>query len=149
MVVPEQVESLDVFFLKYFPFYDEKDNILYFTAREGTSLYDDENLSLGFRRLSIIDIKNGQQPMLSKNKNYLICFNGEIYNYKSIQRRLREKGVLLKTSSDTEVLLESFSLWGKESLKIINGMFSFVIYDKSKKKNLFGQRSLWNEAFIL
>ena len=56
---------------------------------EDSKFYDDENLSLGFRRLSIIDIKNGQQPMLSKNKNYLICFNGEIYNYKSIQRRLK------------------------------------------------------------
>ena len=101
---------------------------------DDSKFYDDEDLCLGFRRLSIIDIEGGQQPMLSKNKNFIICFNGEIYNYRKIQKMLKEKGILLRTSSDTEVLLEAFSLWGKESLKIINGMFSFIIYEKSKKK---------------
>ena len=110
--------------------------------------YDDKDLCLGFRRLSIIDIKNGQQPMLSKNKNFIICFNGEIYNYKKIQKMLNDEGVLLKTSSDTEVLLEAFVLWGEKCLKIINGMFSFVIYDKLQKKiylvrDRFGMKPLF------
>ena len=124
---------------------------------DDSQFYDDKDLCLGFRRLSIIDIENGQQPMLSKNKNFLICFNGEIYNYKKIQKMLKEKGILLRTSSDTEVLLEAFSLWGKESLKIINGMFSFIIYDKSQKKiylarDRFGMKPLFyndqNDQFL-
>ena len=96
--------------------------------------FQDEYLNLGFRRLSIIDLAKGQQPMTSNDNKFLICFNGEIYNYKRVRNLLRNKNINLKTNSDTEVLLESFSLWGIKCLEKIDGMFSFVIYDKEKKK---------------
>ena len=98
------------------------------------NFYIESNIHLGFRRLSIIDIRNGSQPMKSINGNQILCFNGEIYNYKSLKKILISKGISLKTSSDTEVLLEAFSLWGIRCLDYLRGMFSFIIYEKNKNK---------------
>lgn len=97
-------------------------------------IYEDKKIQLGFRRLSIIDLKNGAQPLFSKDKRYALMFNGEIYNYKYLKKILQNKGIKFKTQSDTEVLLESFIFWGKECLTKINGMFAFVIYDFKKEE---------------
>ena len=97
-------------------------------------VYEDKKIQLGFRRLSIIDIKNGAQPFFSKSKRYALVFNGEIYNYKYLKKILQNKGIKFKTQSDTEVLLESFIFWGKECLTKINGMFAFAIYDFKKEE---------------
>jgi len=81
-------------------------------------------------RLSIIDLnERSKQPMTSLCGRYVIAFNGEIYNYKSIRRLLLNKGVKLRTTSDTEVILELFALYGKASFKKLRGMFAFSIYD--------------------
>ncbi len=102
--------------------------------------YSDEFFSVGFNRLKIIDLAGGEQPMLSADGRYLICFNGEIYNYKSIRSELEEKrGVKFRTSSDTEVLLYACIAYGKEALAHLRGMYSFVFYDRREKK-LFGAR---------
>ena len=119
--------------------------------------YEDEEIQLGFRRLSIIDIKGGGQPMISANKKYLMAFNGEIYNFKEIKKDLHNKGIKLKTNSDTETLLESFANFGIEYLKKINGMFAIALYDCYEKKlylirDRFGIKPLYyfknNDTFI-
>jgi asparagine synthase (glutamine-hydrolysing) len=83
----------------------------------------------GHRRLAIIDLKHGQQPMLSNNKRYTLVFNGEIYNYIEIKKILEEEGVIFKSSSDTEVLLQLLIKKGTKSLDYLNGMFSFIFHD--------------------
>ena len=90
---------------------------------------------LGFRRLSIIDLKSrSNQPMNSLCKKFVIVFNGEIYNFKELRKDLLDKGVKFKTNSDTEVILNLFILEGEKMLMKLRGMFSFVIYNKKTKK---------------
>ena len=90
-------------------------------------------VSFGHRRLSIIDLISGQQPMVSNNGN-VIAFNGEIYNYKELREQLASKGFSFRTSSDTEVLLNSYELWGEACLQKFIGMFSFAIWNPDKKE---------------
>ena len=94
---------------------------------------DKENsLAFGHRRLSILEIsKLGRQPMISKNKRFVISYNGEIYNYLEIKKELTNFGIKFNSNCDTEVLIESISYWGiVETLKKICGMYSFAIWDK-------------------
>jgi len=92
-------------------------------------------LTLCQKRLAIIDLsKGGHQPFESEDGRFILIFNGEIYNYLEIKKKLEYLGVSFRYKSDTEVLLQSWIVWGIKSLKIINGMFSFVIFDK--KENL-------------
>jgi len=92
--------------------------------------YLNNHIALGHRRLSIIDLDaRANQPFYSQNGRFVIVFNGEIYNYKSIASELIKAGVVLRTSSDTEVLIESFVLWGTGFVQKLNGMFAFSIYD--------------------
>ena len=96
---------------------------------------DDIQLHLGHRRLSIIDLSTaGEQPMFYKN--FVIVFNGEIYNYKEIAAELIDLGHELKSNSDTEVILHAFEAWGKEAVNRFRGMFAFAIWDRSTKKLL-------------
>ena len=89
---------------------------------------------LGHRRLSIIDLESGQQPMVSDDNRYSIIFNGEIYNYLELRQMLMRKGVYFNTSSDTEVLLQMMIHFGAEALKQLNGMFAFIFHDRNKNK---------------
>ena len=89
----------------------------------------------GHNRLTIIDLsKNGSQPFVSKDENYIITFNGEIYNFKEIKMELVEKNISFKSNSDTEVIIESYKYWGLDFVKKLRGMFAFVIWDSIKKK---------------
>ena len=99
---------------------------------EGT--YIDENIALGHRRLAIIDLKTGNQPIYNEDESMVIIFNGEIYNYKEIKEEL--KNHTFKTNSDTEMLIHGYEEWGVELLQKLRGMFAIAIYDK-KKKELF------------
>jgi len=111
---------------------------------EGYYYNDDNTLALAHKRLSIIDPEHGQQPMVSQDKNYVITFNGAIYNFLELRRELISLGYPIKTYSDTEVLLYSYIQWGEGCLEKLNGMFAFVIYDK-RKKILFGARDRLGE----
>ncbi len=91
-------------------------------------------LCLGHRRLSIIDLSaTGHQPMIDNTSRYVIVFNGEIYNYLDIKRKLQSNGINFSSSSDTEVILKSYIYWGSECLKMFNGDFAFAIWDNLEK----------------
>jgi len=110
-------------------------NLLSHRGPDQLGFYKDENLKIIFNRLSIIDLnRRSNQPI--KYRNYLIVFNGEIYNYIELKKELKEVGYKFKTTSDTEVLLYSYLHWGKESLKKLEGMFVFSIYN-TKTKEIF------------
>ena len=97
--------------------------------------YLDDSVALGMRRLSIIDLAKGRQPITSLDERYLIFFNGEIYNYQEIKKELSEYA--FKTDSDTEVILAGYLKWGANGLlNRLRGMFAFAIYD-TRDKQLF------------
>ncbi|WP_377889981.1 asparagine synthase (glutamine-hydrolyzing) [Alkalihalobacillus sp. R86527] len=101
--------------------------------------YHDDHVSLGFRRLSIIDLESGHQPYHYENERYWMVFNGEIYNYVELREQLKKQGKTFATESDTEVLLVLFAEKGVESFAELRGMFSIVIWDK-QEKTLYGAR---------
>lgn len=103
-------------------------------------IFIENNVGLGFVRLSIIDLSPaGHQPMVSWDGRYIIVFNGEIYNYLELKKELNSLGYSFRTHTDTEVLLYSFIHWGEECLHHLNGMWAFVIYDRIKNE-IFGCR---------
>lgn len=104
--------------------------------------YVDDNIALGFRRLSIIDLGTGSQPIFNEEKDKVIIFNGEIYNYQIIKEDLLDKGHKFTTKADTEVILHGYEEYGEKILNKLRGMFSFVIYD-IKTKELFGARDFF------
>src|SRR5438105_14921165 len=87
----------------------------------------DGRLRVGHRRLSIIDLDSGSQPLADANDSAVITFNGEIYNYLELRRELEGKGIRFLTNSDTEVLLNGYLLWGKECRNKLRGIFEFAI----------------------
>ena len=107
---------------------------LYHRGPDSKGTYIDNNCALGHRRLSIIDIDNGNQPMCDIEQNIYTIFNGEIYNFKELRKELQRCGYLFRTNSDTEVLIYSYKEWGESFVEKINGMFAFAIYDKRKKR---------------
>ena len=104
--------------------------------------------ALGHRRLSIIDLTTGQQPMSIGNGRFTVAYNGEVYNFPQIREDLEKKNIQFKTKSDTEVILKSYSLHGKDCLKLFNGMFAFAIWDSVAEelflaRDRFGQKPLY------
>ena len=102
----------------------------------------DSDVSLGFRRLSIIDLDSGTQPMYNETNDIVIVFNGEIYNYQELKKDLIEKGHIFRNNSDTETLIHSYEEYGEAMLDRLRGMFAFVIWD-GKKKKLFAARDFF------
>ncbi len=93
------------------------------------------NVVFGHTRLAIIDLdKRANQPMTDISGRFLIVYNGEIYNFKEIREKLLSFGVVFKTNSDTEVILESYKKWDTKCLDFFEGMFAFAIWDKKSKK---------------
>ena len=109
---------------------------------DGEGQYIDEGIALGHRRLSIIDIDAGAQPMYNEDGSLVIVFNGEIYNYKQIREGLVRAGHRFATQSDTEVLVHGYEEYGSDILGKLRGMFSFVIWDRNKQE-LFGARDFF------
>ncbi len=109
-------------------------NSLHHRGPDGGGLYTDETVSLGHRRLSIIDLSQaGSQPMGNEKGTLLITYNGEIYNFKELRTILEALGYRFQSNTDTEVLLHGYEQWGTEVVSKLNGMFAFCIYDKGKK----------------
>lgn len=101
--------------------------------------YINKNVGLGFRRLSIIDLHTGHQPLSNYNDTLWITFNGEVYNFKENRKALEKKGYTFKTNTDTEVIVNLYQEYGEKCVDYLRGMFAFVIWDDTKKQ-LFGAR---------
>lgn len=99
---------------------------------DGNFVYE-ERVALGMRRLSIIDLSSGKQPIFNNAGDLCIVFNGEIYNYQVLREALLKEGVIFKTKSDTEVVLKLYELYGTKMLERLNGMFAFAILDMKKQ----------------
>lgn len=99
---------------------------------EGTFIH--ENVGLGMRRLSIIDIEGGHQPMFNEDKTICIVYNGEIFNFKEERKKLIQKGHFFKTNSDTEVILHLYEEFGIDCISYLRGMFAFALWDKKKQE---------------
>ena len=97
---------------------------------DAEGIYIDDYVALGHKRLSIIDLSGGNQPIYNEDESILIVYNGEVFNYKELKKELKE--YKFKTESDTEVILHGYEKWGKELPKKLRGMFVFAIYDKNK-----------------
>lgn len=102
---------------------------------DAEGIWIEGNVGIGHRRLSIIDLSTlGQQPMLSADHRYVLSYNGEIYNYIELKLELESFGYWFRSNSDTEVVLNAFIHWGKDSVKKFNGMFAISIWDRKEKK---------------
>ncbi|MBQ3151283.1 MAG: asparagine synthase (glutamine-hydrolyzing) [Clostridia bacterium] len=104
--------------------------------------YIEDGAALGFRRLSIIDLENGSQPIENEDGTKVLVFNGEIYNFQEIREDLINKGHTFRCHADSEVILHGYEEYGKDILNKLRGMFAFVILDKKTKK-LFGARDIF------
>jgi asparagine synthase (glutamine-hydrolysing) len=118
---------------------EQMTNVIHHRGPNDFGFWTDNRIGLGFRRLSIIDIQEGHQPLTNEDESVWIIFNGEIYNYKSLRGMLIDRGHQFRTHSDTEVIVHLYEEYGEECVKHLRGMFGFVIWDK-KKKQLFGAR---------
>ena len=120
--------------------------------------YVDDKIAMGFRRLSIIDLKGGDQPLYNEDKSIVVMFNGEIYNFQELRTTLQELGHEFKTSSDTEVIVHGYEEYGTDIFNKLRGMFGIIIYDKNKDmfigaRDYFGIKPFYyyndNELFMV
>ncbi len=102
----------------------------------------DSDIAMGFKRLSIIDLEEGTQPIYNEDKSMVISFNGEIYNYKDLKKELEDNGHIFSTNTDTEVIIHGFEQWKEQILYKLRGMFAFAIWD-IKEQELFIARDFF------
>ncbi|WP_438992819.1 XrtA/PEP-CTERM system amidotransferase [Pseudemcibacter sp.] len=101
---------------------------------DGSAAYISVGIAFGHRRLSIIDLAGGHQPMTTSDDRVTITYNGEIYNFPELREELKALGYQFKTSSDTEVILQAYHAWGPKSVERIRGMFAYAIHDKQNNE---------------
>jgi len=114
----------------------------------GSYISTDKSAGLGHRRLSIIDLETGDQPMANEDSSVWVSFNGEIYNYRQLRYELRAKGHIFRTKSDTEVILHGYEEWGIDCATRFNGIFAFALWDDKKRslvlmRDHFGVKPLY------
>ncbi|MDM8554063.1 asparagine synthase (glutamine-hydrolyzing) [Desulfococcaceae bacterium HSG7] len=117
-------------------------DIMAYRGPDGEGIYCDENVCLGHKRLAIIDIEGGRQPMLSSDDRYVLIYNGELYNYIELKAILLKKGYQFETRSDTEVLLYWLAEYGIDGLINLNGMFALGFWDVVEKTFLMARDRL-------
>ncbi len=119
---------------------------------DSEGLWTDETVALGMRRLSIIDLHTGEQPVYSEDKSIVVVMNGELYNFREVRADLEKRGHKFETNTDTEILPHLYEEYGDAMLEHINGMFAFALWDKRKRKLLiardrFGEKPLYYGVF--
>ncbi len=119
---------------------------------DSEGLWVENEVALGMRRLSIIDLHTGEQPVYSEDKQIVVVMNGELYNFREVRADLEKRGHKFETNTDTEILPHLYEEYGDAMLEHINGMFAFALWDKRKKKLLvardkFGEKPLYYGVF--
>ncbi len=119
---------------------------------DSEGLWLDEKVALGMRRLSIIDLHTGEQPVYSEDRQIVVVMNGELYNFREVRASLEKRGHKFETQTDTEILPHLYEEYGEAMLEHINGMFAFALWDKRKQKLLiardrFGEKPLYYGVF--
>lgn len=119
---------------------------------DSEGLWTDETVALGMRRLSIIDLHTGEQPVYSEDKSVVVVMNGELYNFREVRSDLEKRGHKFETNTDTEILPHLYEEYGEAMLEHINGMFAFALWDKHKQKLMiardkFGEKPLYYGVF--
>jgi len=115
---------------------------------DGSGFYITHGVGFGHRRLAIIDVAGGQQPLFNEDGTVSITFNGEIYNYQELMAELERKGHRFKTRSDTEVIVHAWEEWGEATVNRLRGMFAFAVWDENRKtlflaRDRFGKKPLY------
>src|SRR6478672_5463951 len=105
-------------------------------------LHLEPGVGLGHRRLSIIDLATGQQPLFNEDGSVVVVFNGEIYNYQSLIPELQALGHVFHTRSDTEVIVHAWEAWGPDCVKRFRGMFAFALWDRNQQTLFLGRDRL-------
>ena len=126
----------------------EMNQLIFHRGPDEDGFFINESLGMAMRRLSIIDLSTGKQPIYNNDKSIVIVFNGEIYNFQKIRLELEKRNVLFKTKSDTEVILKLYEIEGVDGFKKLDGMYAFSIYDKNTNKlyitrDFFGEKPLY------
>jgi asparagine synthase (glutamine-hydrolysing) len=119
---------------------------------DSEGLWLDETVALGMRRLSVIDLHTGEQPVFSEDNSVVVVMNGELYNFREVRADLEKRGHKFQTQSDTEILPHLYEEYGAEMVDHLNGMFAFALWDKRKEKLLiardrFGEKPLYYGVF--
>ncbi len=109
-------------------------NTILHRGPDDKGIYTHQNIGFSFRRLSIIDLKTGHQPLANEDEKVWIVFNGEIYNFKELRTDLLQKGHVFRTQSDTETIVHLYEEYGKDCVQHLRGMFAFAIWDERNKK---------------
>ena len=109
-------------------------DLLHHRGPDDSGYHQDNDLFLGHKRLSIIDLDSGPQPIFNEDKSILIIFNGEIYNFNELKKELIKKGHTFETKTDTETIIHAYEEYGEDCVKHLRGMFAFAIWDKKLKK---------------
>jgi asparagine synthase (glutamine-hydrolysing) len=135
-----------------FPLINKMNTTLHHRGPDGEGFYVKKNLALGHRRLAIIDLSTGEQPMYSEDRKVILVFNGEIYNYLELKEELIRLGNTFHTTSDTEVIINAYRTWGVDCQNHFNGMWAFALWDE-KLERLFlsrdriGEKPLYYSEF--
>ena len=117
-------------------------NMMIHRGPDSSGYYRKNNIALAMKRLAILDLKTGDQPIYNSNKSKLIIYNGEVYNYKEIRKELQNSGSTFATNSDTEVILQGYEKYGLDVLNRLNGMFSIALYDEENKQLIIARDRL-------
>lgn len=119
--------------MEHFPIRQFADTLAH-RGPDDSGHYTDAHAALGFRRLSIIDLAGGRQPIFNEDRSKCIVFNGEIYNFQELRAKLIEKGHVFATRSDTETILHAYEQWGERCVEFLRGMFVFAIWDAAARR---------------
>src|SRR5438034_7398955 len=121
---------------------DDMLQVLHHRGPDDAGAFLDRDLSMGMRRLSIIDLNGGKQPISNEDGTVVTVFNGEIYNYRSLREQLEGRGHVLATESDTEVIVHLYEEFGEQCVQHLRGMFGFAVWDKRKRQLLLARDRL-------
>lgn len=113
---------------------ERMNNIQSHRGPDESGIFIDPGIGLAHRRLSIIDLSNGKQPLFNEDNSVVVVYNGEIYNFQQLAKELRESGHIFRTHCDTEVIVHAWEEWGKECVHRFRGMFAFALWDKNKQE---------------